>query len=54
MLATNLRARFAFVYNHKALFASLSGRVDANLFFNSKYAFFNSTESVSLIVGARF
>lgn len=54
MLATNMRARFAFVYNHKAIFASLAGRIDANLFFNSKYAFFNSTESVSLIVGARF
>lgn len=54
MLAVNMRARFAFVYNHKALFASLTGRIDANLFFNSRYAFFNSTESLSMIVGARF
>lgn len=54
MLAANLRARFALVYNHRALFASLNGRLDANLFFNSHYAFFNSTESISLIVGARF
>lgn len=54
MLAANFRARLAFVYNHKALFASLNARLDANLFFNSRYTFFNSTESVSLIVGARF
>lgn len=54
MVATNLRARFAVVYNHRALFASLNGRFDGNLFFNSKYTFFNSTESLSLIVGMRF
>lgn len=54
MLAVNLRMKFSFVYNHKALFASLNGRFDGDLFFNSKYTFFNSTESVSLIVGCRF
>lgn len=54
MLAANVRLRFALVYNHKALFASLNGRFDGHLFFNSRYAFFNSTESVSMIVGARF
>ena len=54
MMATNLRFRFSFVYNHKALFASLVGKFDGNFYFNSKYIFFNSTESVSLIVGARF
>lgn len=54
MVSSNVRARFAVVYNHKALFASLNGRFDAHLYFNSKYAFFNSTESLSLIVGARF
>lgn len=54
MLAANMRARLALVYNHKALFASLGGRFDGHLFFNSRYAFFNSTESVSMIVGARF
>lgn len=54
MLAANLRMKFAFVYNHKALFASLNGRFDADLFFNKHYTFFNSTSSLSLIVGCRF
>lgn len=54
MLASNIRARFALVYNHKALFVSLNGRIDSNIYFNSKYTFFNSIESLSLIVGARF
>lgn len=54
MMASNLRMRFSLVYNHKALFASLMGKFDGNLYFNSKYVFFNSTESLSLIVGARF
>lgn len=54
LLSTSLRARFAFVYNHKALFASLTGRLDTNLHFNSKFTFFNAVESLALIVGARF
>lgn len=54
MLAANFRARLAFVYNHKALFASLNGRLDANLFFNNRYTFFNATESISIVVGTRF
>lgn len=54
MFAANVRLRFALVYNYKALFASMNGRFDGHLFFNSRYAFFNSTESVSMIVGARF
>lgn len=54
MLATNFRLRFAFVYNHRSLFASLNGRMDANLYFNSQYAFFNSIFSLSLRVGCRF
>lgn len=54
MLAANIRVRFSFVYNHKALFASLNGRFDGDFFFNSRYSFFDSTESLSLIVGCRF
>lgn len=54
MFATNLRFRFSIVYNHKAFFAALMGRMDANLYFNSQYTFFNATESISLIAGARF
>lgn len=54
MMAANLRMRFSLVYNHKAVFASLVGKFEGNIYFNSKYLFFNSTESLSLIVGARF
>ena len=54
LLASSIHARFAFVYNHKALFASITGRFDGHLYFNSRYTFFNSVESLSLIVGARF
>lgn len=56
MVALNGHARFSLVYNHRALFASLAGRFDANLFFNGSYnyAFFNSTESLSAIIGCRF
>ncbi len=54
LLASSVHMRFAFVYNHKALFASFNGRLDAYLYFNSKYTFFNSIESLSLVVGARF
>lgn len=54
MLAANFRFRFSLVYNHRAFFSSLTGRVDTDLFFNSKYTFFNSTESLSMIFGMRF
>lgn len=54
MIATSLHARFSFVYNHRALFASLTGRFDGHLYFNRNYTFFNAIESISLIVGARF
>lgn len=54
MLATSAHARFAVVYNHKSLFASLNGRFDGHMYFNSRYTFFNSIESLSLVVGARF
>lgn len=54
MFATNLKARFAAVYNHKSLFASLQGRFDGNMYFNNDYVFFNSIESLTLIFGVRF
>lgn len=54
MLSANIRARLALVYNYRALFATLTGKLDANLYFNSRYTFFNSVESLSFIVGARF
>lgn len=54
LLATSAHARFSAVYNHKALFVSLTGRIDGHMYFNSRYTFFNSMESLSLIMGARF
>ncbi|MDE6099776.1 MAG: DUF4421 domain-containing protein, partial [Paramuribaculum sp.] len=54
LLAASAHARFSAVYNHKALFVSLTGRFDGHLYFNSRYTFFNSMESLSLIMGARF
>lgn len=54
MFATNLKARFAVVYNHRALFASLQGRFDGSLYFNNDYVFFNSIESLTLVFGVRF
>ena len=54
MFATSAHARLSVVYNHKALFASLMGRFDGNLYFTKRYTFFNSIESLSLVVGARF
>ncbi len=53
-VAANLMVRFALVYNHRALFASLSGEVNANFYFNSKYMFTNAAGDLSLVVGARF
>ncbi|MCM1483335.1 MAG: DUF4421 domain-containing protein [Muribaculaceae bacterium] len=54
MFATNLKVRTSVVYNHRSLFASLQGRFDGNLYYNNDYTFFNSIESLSLIVGVRF
>ena len=54
MFSTNFKLLFSFVYNHKALFSSLTGRFDGGLHLGDKYTFFNSNLSLSLTVGARF
>jgi hypothetical protein len=54
LFATNLKAMFSVVYNHRSLFASLTGRLDGNVYYGDRYTFLNSMESLSLIVGARF
>ncbi len=41
-------------YNHRALFTSILLNFDGNMLFASKYLFFNSTESLSAVVGVRF
>ena len=54
MFSTNVTGLFSVVYNHRSLFASLTGRFDGNIYFGSSYTFMNSIESLSLVVGARF
>ncbi len=54
MFSTNIRMSFSVVYNHKALFLSFQGKGDLHFYFAKNYTFFNSIESLSLNVGARF
>lgn len=54
MFAANLKMTFSIVYNHKALFTALTGNFDGGLYAADNYSFFNSQESISLSVGARF
>lgn len=54
IVALDLGLRFALVYNHRSLFATLNGNFNGSLYFNKDYTFFNSIEHVSFAVGARF
>lgn len=54
MVVTGITGRFAFTYNHRALFLSLQGYGNSSFIFNAGYSFFSSRASLSLIVGARF
>lgn len=50
----NLYARSALTYNHRAMFCSVSARFDGGLVFNSRYSFFNTSQSVTANIGFRF
>ena len=54
MLSTNIEALGAVVYNHKWLFASLTGRFNGYINFGKSYTFFNSTQIMTASVGVRF
>lgn len=54
MFSTNLRLMTSVVYNHRSLFVSLLGRVDAFVYYTKDYTFINSFESFGLNVGMRF
>lgn len=54
MFSLNGRAMVSGVYNHRSLFAALQANFEGHFFFTSDYTFFNSIESISLVVGARF
>lgn len=44
----------SFTYSHDTFFASVQLNVDGNFVLTSKYAFFNSTEALTAVVGVRF
>ncbi len=54
MLSLASIAKGAITYNHRALFASMMINFDGNFLLASNYSFFNSTESLTAIVGFRF
>lgn len=54
MFSTNGRLMLSGVYNHRSLFAALQANVEGHFYFAKGYTFFNSIESLSLVVGARF
>lgn len=54
MLSANGRFMLSGVYNHRSLFAALQANLEGHLYFAKGYTFFNSIESLSLVVGARF
>ncbi len=54
MMATNLTARGALVYNYGPCFLSLNARSDAAFLFNTDYSFFNTVQTVNLIAGFLF
>lgn len=54
MFSANIRANTSVVFNHRALFASLIGNFYGHAYFGNSYTFFNSVESLTLTVGARF
>lgn len=54
MLSTNLRGMFSFVYNYRALYASIYGNAIAYMFNGNSYTFVNSNLSLFTTVGMRF
>ena len=53
-VSINMTGRLSFTYNHRAFFLSGIGRADGNFIFSKDYDFFNSNQSVSLLIGFRF
>ncbi|MDE6457697.1 MAG: DUF4421 domain-containing protein, partial [Muribaculum sp.] len=54
MFSTNIKAMSSLVFNHRSLFASMSLRFDGRAYYGKGYNFFNSNESVTFNIGARF
>ncbi len=54
MFSTNVKMMLSFVYNHRSLFSSLSVRFDGRAYYGNGYTFFNSNESLTFNIGARF
>lgn len=53
-VSTNLRAMFSVVYNRDTFFATLQGRFDGSVYYDKQYTLFDTINSLSLIIGARF
>lgn len=54
MFAGNINVTFSAVYNHRALFVSLQGRFDGNLYIAKDFTFANTYENLLATVGMRF
>ena len=54
LISNNFNLSLAATYNHRALFASLVGRMNGYFNYNSGFTHFNSFPSFVLIVGMRF
>ncbi len=54
MFTANVNAMFSAVFNHRALFVSLQGRFDANLYITNNFTFANTYENLLATVGMRF
>lgn len=53
-LALNIHGRTSLTYNHRALFASLIGKISGNWYTSKNLSLFNAIEYFSLNVGFRF
>lgn len=54
MVAVNLDGRLSLVYNHRAIFVNLQGRIMGHFLFNSDYSFLMASEFFALKAGVRF
>lgn len=54
LFAFDLYGSSSVVYNHRSLYASLALMLNGHLYFNNKYTFFDSINSLSLNMGVRF
>ena len=54
IFSVNIKGKMGLVHNHKKFFYGMCLKLDGHWYKSSNYSFFNSVESMSLIVGYRF